>query len=121
MMYCRPAWQPRSGYVCELYDTKTRHMTDLSLSFHAPAPSLPLVLTFDFKTQRARFPRESVRGRHQRCRVHRQGPLILFDLAFLAARPESAIFFLDGLGDGSLGLTARVGAGGVARALLLSV
>lgn len=45
--------------------------------------------------------------------------LILLDFAFLAAGPEGAVFvlFLDGLGDGSLGLTARVRAGGVAGAL----
>lgn len=86
------------------------------------------VLTLDFKSQRARPPRrvgvgvgvDGGQGRRQyRDATHRRGCLILLDLAFLAARPESAVFvlLLDGLGDGSLGLTARVRAGGVAGAL----
>jgi hypothetical protein len=49
--------------------------------------------------------------------MFRQGPLILFNLTLFAARPESAVFFLDGFRDGSLGLTALVRAGRVAGAL----
>ena len=79
-------------------------------------------LDFYLETQRTRPPGQTQSWQTQawwpeRNRVRRQGALILFDLALFAAGPESAIFFLDGLRDGSLGLTTRVGSGGVARAL----